>query len=190
MPDTAGSRWLIPPSGAAVRSRPGGAGRVRRRQHGFAIFLQPGGVDSVHPLWPASPKLAFSLPQWNLEFVFRPLDFIQVNAGLNGKMIAVALDAARSAAGRARARPVLRPGQFHPAAGAPRARGGGRGRRGGPGAARARERRAQRHRQRRVPCRRPGQGSQRRHAGCARASTSCCSTRRAPAPTSCWRSCR
>jgi 23S rRNA (uracil1939-C5)-methyltransferase len=62
------------------------------QQHGFAIFLQPGGVDSVHPLWPAEPKLAFKLPQWNIEFVFRPLDFIQVNAGLNGKMIQSALD--------------------------------------------------------------------------------------------------
>ncbi|WP_457095804.1 23S rRNA (uracil(1939)-C(5))-methyltransferase RlmD [Lysobacter sp. P5_B9] len=60
--------------------------------HGFAIFLQPGGVDSVHPLWPAEPKLAFMLPQWNIEFVFRPLDFIQVNAGLNGKMIQSAID--------------------------------------------------------------------------------------------------
>ncbi len=62
------------------------------KQQGFAIFLQPGGVDSVHPLWPESPKLAFSLPQWNLEFLFRPLDFIQVNAGLNGRMIQLAID--------------------------------------------------------------------------------------------------
>lgn len=62
------------------------------QQHGFAIFLQPGGVDSVHPLWPEQVKLAFSLPEWNLEFNFRPLDFIQVNAGLNGKMIRSALD--------------------------------------------------------------------------------------------------
>jgi 23S rRNA (uracil1939-C5)-methyltransferase len=59
--------------------------------HGFAIFLQPGGLETVHPLWPADPRLAFSLPQWNLEFKFRPLDFIQVNAGLNGKMIQSAL---------------------------------------------------------------------------------------------------
>ncbi|MGQ4659733.1 23S rRNA (uracil(1939)-C(5))-methyltransferase RlmD [Lysobacter sp. F6437] len=62
------------------------------QQHGFAIFLQPGGLDSVHPLWPEDAKLAFALPQWNLEFVFRPLDFIQVNAGLNGKMIADAIE--------------------------------------------------------------------------------------------------
>ena len=59
--------------------------------HGFAIFLQPGGLDSVHPLWPAEPQLSFALPQWNLEFKFRPLDFIQVNAGLNGKMVESAL---------------------------------------------------------------------------------------------------
>ena len=62
------------------------------RAHGFAIFLQPGGVDSVHPLWPADPKLSFALPQWNLQFNFQPLDFIQVNAGLNGKMIQAAID--------------------------------------------------------------------------------------------------
>lgn len=56
--------------------------------HAFAIFLQPGGVDSVHALWPDAPALAFALPQWNVELAFRPLDFIQVNAGLNQKMIA------------------------------------------------------------------------------------------------------
>jgi 23S rRNA (uracil1939-C5)-methyltransferase len=61
------------------------------REHGFAIFLQPGGIDSVHALWPADPQLAFRLPQWDIELQFRPLDFIQVNAGLNQKMIAAAL---------------------------------------------------------------------------------------------------
>ena len=60
--------------------------------HRFAIFLQSGGVDSVVPLWPAAPDLAFSLPEWDLVYGFRPLDFIQVNAGLNGKMIRSALD--------------------------------------------------------------------------------------------------
>jgi len=62
------------------------------QEHRFAIFLQPGGVDTVRPLWPDAPRLAFSLPEWNLEFLFRPLDFIQVNAGLNGRMIQLALD--------------------------------------------------------------------------------------------------
>jgi 23S rRNA (uracil1939-C5)-methyltransferase len=59
--------------------------------HRFAIFLQPGGIDSVHPLWPQAPELSFELPQWEVEMKFRPLDFIQVNAGLNQKMIASAL---------------------------------------------------------------------------------------------------
>ncbi len=58
----------------------------------FAIFLQPGGVDSVQALWPEAPALTFSLPRWNVELAFRPLDFIQVNAGLNDRMIARALE--------------------------------------------------------------------------------------------------
>lgn len=55
--------------------------------HDMAIFLQPGGVDSVHLVWPAQVELTFALPQWNVEFAFKPLDFIQVNAGLNHRMI-------------------------------------------------------------------------------------------------------
>ncbi|GAA3922244.1 23S rRNA (uracil(1939)-C(5))-methyltransferase RlmD [Luteimonas lutimaris] len=58
----------------------------------LALFLQPGGVDSVHPLWPADPQLSFRLPDWDIELKFRPLDFIQVNAGLNRKMIARTLE--------------------------------------------------------------------------------------------------
>lgn len=57
----------------------------------MAIFLQPGGVDSVHALWPRAPVLAFGLPRWDLVLEFRPLDFIQVNARLNARMIAAAL---------------------------------------------------------------------------------------------------
>ena len=60
--------------------------------HGLAIFLQPGGLESVHPLDGEAPRLAFRLPQWDVELQFRPLDFIQVNASLNQAMIARALD--------------------------------------------------------------------------------------------------
>ncbi len=59
---------------------------------GFSIFLQPGGIDSVHPLTGDAPKLSFRLPQWDIELMFRPLDFIQVNAKLNEAMIARALE--------------------------------------------------------------------------------------------------
>ena len=54
----------------------------------FAVFLQPGGLESVHPLWPEAPHLAFALVPWDVSLTFRPLDFIQVNAALNEKMIA------------------------------------------------------------------------------------------------------
>jgi len=67
------------------------------KRTGFALFLQPGGPDSVHLLWPSLPEgqalpLLFRLPEWDIELNFRPLDFIQVNAGLNQQMIARALD--------------------------------------------------------------------------------------------------
>lgn len=71
------------------------ADRERLRQfaqmHRMAVFLQPGGVDSVQPLWPPQPQLEFALPEWDVRLQFRPLDFIQVNAGLNRRMIAQTL---------------------------------------------------------------------------------------------------
>lgn len=59
---------------------------------GFAVLLQPGGVESVLPLHPAAPDFHFSLPDYGLDLAFRPLDFIQVNAGLNQRMIARTLE--------------------------------------------------------------------------------------------------
>jgi 23S rRNA (uracil1939-C5)-methyltransferase len=57
------------------------------RQSGFAVFLQPGGVDSVHALWPRDVPLSFAIAGHDVTLDFRPLDFIQVNAGLNVRMI-------------------------------------------------------------------------------------------------------
>ncbi|QDH70497.1 23S rRNA (uracil(1939)-C(5))-methyltransferase RlmD [Marilutibacter alkalisoli] len=67
------------------------------KENGFAIYLQPGGIDSVHPLalngdGRDEVPLSFRLPGWDVELKFRPLDFIQVNAGLNHKMIRHAFD--------------------------------------------------------------------------------------------------
>jgi 23S rRNA (uracil1939-C5)-methyltransferase len=66
------------------------------RQHGFAIYLQPGGLSSVHPLWPESPRLAFKLSPGggadDVELEFRPLDFVQVNAGMNQRMMTRAME--------------------------------------------------------------------------------------------------
>ena len=74
----------LQPLGDADRQRLVAFGQAHR----FAIFLQPGGVESVHPLWPEAPQLAFGLAPWEVSLAFRPLDFIQVNAALNEKMIA------------------------------------------------------------------------------------------------------
>jgi 23S rRNA (uracil1939-C5)-methyltransferase len=80
-------RHLQPLSGADTQ-----AWEAFGQEHGFAIYLQPGGLESVHPLWPAEGvPLSFALPQWDVELAFRPLDFIQVNAKLNQQMIAHAL---------------------------------------------------------------------------------------------------
>ena len=66
------------------------------QQHGFAIYLQPGGNSSVHPLWPQAPRLAFRLPAQDpandVELDFEPLDFVQVNAGMNRRMLKLALE--------------------------------------------------------------------------------------------------
>ena len=68
------------------------------KREGVAVFLQPGGIDTVAPLWPERVDLHFDLSAAEVgaadgvRLQFRPLDFIQVNAGLNRQMIARALD--------------------------------------------------------------------------------------------------
>lgn len=61
------------------------------RAHDFAVMLQAGGTDSVQPLWLEQADLHYALPEYGLELAFRPLDFVQVNAGLNRRMIDHAL---------------------------------------------------------------------------------------------------
>ena len=57
----------------------------------WLLFLQPNGPDSVHRIWPEQASLSYALRPWNLSLEFQPLDFIQVNASLNQKMITQAL---------------------------------------------------------------------------------------------------
>jgi 23S rRNA (uracil1939-C5)-methyltransferase len=66
------------------------------QQHGLAIYLQPGNNSSVHPLWPAQPRLAFRIVSDDARFAdveleFEPLDFVQVNANMNQRMVAHAM---------------------------------------------------------------------------------------------------
>src|SRR5574337_1408900 len=61
------------------------------RAHGLAILLQPGGTASVHPLDGPPVALHYALPVFGLKLAFAPLDFVQVNARINQKMIEHAL---------------------------------------------------------------------------------------------------
>jgi 23S rRNA (uracil1939-C5)-methyltransferase len=58
----------------------------------LGIYQQSGGIDSVAALWPQDARLSFRLPAYDLELDFQPLDFIQVNAGMNRRMIDHALN--------------------------------------------------------------------------------------------------
>jgi len=58
----------------------------------LAILVQPGGPDTVQALWPERIDLSFRIEDADVEIAFKPLDFVQVNAGMNRRMIARALD--------------------------------------------------------------------------------------------------
>lgn len=60
------------------------------QQHDLWIYQQPGGPDTVSPLWPQQPQLSYA-PVAGLSLDFAPGDFTQVNAGINQKMIPLAM---------------------------------------------------------------------------------------------------
>jgi 23S rRNA (uracil1939-C5)-methyltransferase len=56
------------------------------------LYFQPSGLDSVHKVWPEGiDRLTYALPTFDLQLQFHPLDFIQVNRGMNEKLIEHAL---------------------------------------------------------------------------------------------------
>lgn len=63
-------------------------------QYQYKIFLQPGGPDTVQLYYPenSSEYLTYELPDYQIIFRFHPTDFTQVNAPLNRKMVALALE--------------------------------------------------------------------------------------------------
>ena len=64
------------------------------RDRGVQFFLQPGGLDTVAPLWPEAPEpLYYRLADHGLTLGFGATDFIQVNGLVNQRMVnqAVAL---------------------------------------------------------------------------------------------------
>lgn len=62
------------------------------REHSIQIWLQAGRPDDLVALWPARPEpLVYALPSHDVRFEFGPTDFVQVNAGVNERMVTQAL---------------------------------------------------------------------------------------------------
>ena len=65
--------------------------------HDLHIYLQPKGPDTVHRIWPESAgrseeRLSYQLDEFDLTMKFHPMDFTQVNAGINRTMVHRAVD--------------------------------------------------------------------------------------------------
>lgn len=61
------------------------------RERDVQILLQPGGLDSIHPLHPATPEELYYEIDGNVRIHFEPTDFIQVNGEQNRKLVETAL---------------------------------------------------------------------------------------------------
>ncbi|MGL6109650.1 MAG: 23S rRNA (uracil(1939)-C(5))-methyltransferase RlmD, partial [Rubrivivax sp.] len=59
--------------------------------HGVQWWLQPKGPDSVRRLDETGLELGYALPEFGIRLPFRPTDFTQVNAAINGVLVARAL---------------------------------------------------------------------------------------------------
>lgn len=65
--------------------------------HELHIYLQPKGPDTVHRIWPEAgvageQRLSYRLEDFDLTMKFHPMDFTQVNAGINRQMVQRAVD--------------------------------------------------------------------------------------------------
>lgn len=67
-------------------------------EHKIVWYLQSGGPDTVRPLEDGI-TLRYALPDFAVDLEFGPTDFIQVNAGLNRKMVKQALSLLDAPAG-------------------------------------------------------------------------------------------
>jgi 23S rRNA (uracil1939-C5)-methyltransferase len=62
-------------------------------QHNIDMYLQSGGPSSVTKFYPNDgyERLSYHLKDFNLEMLFHPMDFTQVNGGINQKMLTLAI---------------------------------------------------------------------------------------------------
>ncbi|MCX7056039.1 MAG: 23S rRNA (uracil(1939)-C(5))-methyltransferase RlmD [Proteobacteria bacterium] len=61
------------------------------RQHAVQFWLQSAGPESAVPLAGAVTTLDYTLPEFDVRIEFGPLDFVQINAELNRRMVAEAI---------------------------------------------------------------------------------------------------
>lgn len=80
-------RVMAPPSAADLGVLQGLA-----EEHGFRVYLQEGGPESVRPLPGQGIDLHYDLPHHQVRIGFAPTDFTQVNLGLNRLMVDQALE--------------------------------------------------------------------------------------------------
>jgi 23S rRNA (uracil1939-C5)-methyltransferase len=60
-------------------------------ERGLQVFLQPGGLDTVHPLRADYPPLDYRIDDGKVALEFGPVDFIQVNREINASMVDAAI---------------------------------------------------------------------------------------------------
>lgn len=76
-----------------VLDAPNAADRASMRAfaeaHGVRVYLQSGGLDSIEELdiEPDGEPLLYTLPEFNLSLAFEPVQFVQINAGVNRRML-------------------------------------------------------------------------------------------------------
>jgi len=62
------------------------------KEHGFQLYLQPKGPDTVHCIWPEKPELYYEHKAFNTKVHFGPQDFFQVNSSINRQMVPRAVE--------------------------------------------------------------------------------------------------
>ena len=80
-------RVLAPPTAADLD-------RLRQfsAAHGVRLYLQPGGLESVHELDSPGAPLCYGLPKFKVELEFLPTDFIQINGTVNEALVSRAVE--------------------------------------------------------------------------------------------------
>ena len=67
-------------------------------ERGLQIFLQTGGLDTVRPVRSDYAPLSYAVDGGNVRIAFGPVDFIQVNRGINVSMVDAAITLLKPAA--------------------------------------------------------------------------------------------